>query len=342
VSNVLRQHGLYDLFEHLSVSEAVGAEKPDPAIFRHALEAMGIPERDYARVLMVGNNLERDIVGANRLGLRSVFFHANDSRRTVAENRAEIPRHTVANAHDLLRLVEALSQEVPGGQVPSFRGAAEDWALVARYTPWIAFDEAEPFFPLVVGYTLFDREEQSPSFWRRIVRAWRPAWSTAIEYAVWWDWDIGHLYELEHVWVYLDEAGDMVWVEASSHGAYASMLLEDRTIPREGTHPRVVSQPGKHAFSPSAYYFELFRDIVWAETTAQAGSGGVLVKPEYTRLIPKTPEIDARVATWLRQRAFQPTLQFNRLFKVEAEHLVPWPTLDRWIPQRVNWWLEQL
>jgi hypothetical protein len=120
------------------------------------------------------------------------------------------------------------------------------------------------------------------------------------------------------------------------------MLLEDHTIPRDGTHPRVVSQPGKHAFSPTPHYFEMFRDMVCASTTSRAGSGGVLVKPEYSRQIAKTPEVDARVAAWLRQKSFQPALRFSRLFKVEAEHLVPWPVLDTWIPQRVNWWLSQL
>ena len=35
-------------------------------------------------VVMVGNNLERDIAGANRLGLISVFLHWTERRRTVA------------------------------------------------------------------------------------------------------------------------------------------------------------------------------------------------------------------------------------------------------------------
>jgi beta-phosphoglucomutase-like phosphatase (HAD superfamily) len=340
--NVLRQHGLLERFEHLAISENVGVQKPDPAIFLHTLEALRIPEQDYPKVIMVGNNLERDIAGANRLGLRPVFFHANDSRRTVAQTREEIPRHTVANAQELMRLVEALSQQVSGDQAPTYRGAADDLALAVLYAPWISFDEAEPFFPEVVGYTIFRREQQSASFLRRIVRDWRPDWKTAIEYAIWWDWDIGHLYELEHVWVYLDEAGELVWVEASSHGVYASMLLEDRTIPHEGNHPLVISQPGKHAFSPTPHWFEMFRDMVFAETSPRAGNGGVLVKPEYSRQIPKNPEVDARVAAWLQKKAFQPTLRFNQIFKVQAEHLVPWPVLDTWIPLRVNWWLSQL
>jgi FMN phosphatase YigB (HAD superfamily) len=340
--NVLKQHGLLDLFECLAVSEVVGAEKPQAGIFLHALQAMKISEADYPRVLMVGNNLERDVVGANRLGLRSVFFHANDRRRTVALNPAEAPRYTVSTAQELLDLVAALSAEVDGGQIPAGLGNADDVALAARFAPVIQFDAAEPFLPLVVGYTIFRKEEQSPSFYRRIQRGWRPAWAVAIEYAIWWDWDIGHLYELEHVWVYLDEAQNPVWVEASSHGVYASMLLEGGAIPMDGTHPVVYAQPGKHAFSPTPHWFEMFRDMVFAETSPYAGRGGVLVKAEYARQIAKTPEIDAKVAAWLRRKVFTPAMQFTLPFRVTPEMLVPWPALDAWIPRRVNWWIDQL
>jgi putative hydrolase of the HAD superfamily len=108
--NVLRQHGLLDLFEALSISEVVGAIKPDARIFRAALDAMRIPESDYARVVMVGNNLERDVVGANRLGLISVFFHWNERRRTQPLVEDEQPRHTVRSAQELVRLVMRLNE----------------------------------------------------------------------------------------------------------------------------------------------------------------------------------------------------------------------------------------
>jgi putative hydrolase of the HAD superfamily len=113
--NVLRQHGLLDLFEHLAISEVVGAaagvasiDKPDPRIFRAALDALGIPERDYGRVVMVGNNLARDIVGANRLGLISIFFHWNERRRTQPLTAEETPRYTVSSARELVELVASL------------------------------------------------------------------------------------------------------------------------------------------------------------------------------------------------------------------------------------------
>jgi putative hydrolase of the HAD superfamily len=106
--NVLRQHGLYELFEAFAVSEIVGVSKPDPGIFRAALDALAIPEADYGRVVMVGNNLERDIAGANRLGLISVFFHLNDRRRTQPITPDEVPCYTVTSAAELSGLIARL------------------------------------------------------------------------------------------------------------------------------------------------------------------------------------------------------------------------------------------
>ncbi len=106
--NVLRQHGLYDLFDYLSISEVVGVQKPHPLIFQTALQALSISESDYGRVAMVGNNLERDVVGANCLGLISVFFHWNDRRRSRPRRVEEKPRYTVSSAQELVSLITSL------------------------------------------------------------------------------------------------------------------------------------------------------------------------------------------------------------------------------------------
>ena len=107
--NVLGQHGLSHLFDYLAISEVVGVEKPDPRIFLAALRALGIRESDYSRVAMVGNNLERDVVGANRLGLISIFFHWNDRRRSQPLTTEEEPRYRVSSAQELVSLVENLN-----------------------------------------------------------------------------------------------------------------------------------------------------------------------------------------------------------------------------------------
>jgi len=109
--NVLRQHDLLDLFSYLAISESLGMSKPDPRIFHAALESLNIPQSDFSRVAMVGNNLERDVVGANRLGLISIFYHGNERRRTRPLSPEEQPRYTVTSAAELVALVERLDQE---------------------------------------------------------------------------------------------------------------------------------------------------------------------------------------------------------------------------------------
>ena len=108
--NVLRQHRLCELFDVLAISEVVGATKPDPRIFCVALDALGVSERDYGRVAMVGNNLERDVAGASRLGLISIFFHWNDRRRSLPLAGGENPQYTVSSASELIALIERLDR----------------------------------------------------------------------------------------------------------------------------------------------------------------------------------------------------------------------------------------
>ena len=107
-TNVLRQHRLLSIFEHMSISEVVGVEKPHPLMFTRALDALGICQSDYGSVIMVGNNLERDVVGANRLGLISVFMHWNDRRRSRPQSADESPRYTVQSIAELTALIDSL------------------------------------------------------------------------------------------------------------------------------------------------------------------------------------------------------------------------------------------
>jgi HAD superfamily hydrolase (TIGR01509 family) len=113
--NVLQQHDILDLFDYLAVSEVIGATKPDPRIFEAALDALGIAPEEYGRVVMVGNHLERDIAGANRLGIISIFIHWNERRRTTPEATDELPNHTVRSIEELRVLLSRLLDAVQEG-----------------------------------------------------------------------------------------------------------------------------------------------------------------------------------------------------------------------------------
>ncbi|MEX2366415.1 MAG: YjjG family noncanonical pyrimidine nucleotidase [Pseudohongiellaceae bacterium] len=62
----LEHSGLAPYIRVLTISEEVGASKPDAAIFEAMHQALQTPEK--ARVLMVGDRYETDIIGARRFG----------------------------------------------------------------------------------------------------------------------------------------------------------------------------------------------------------------------------------------------------------------------------------
>lgn len=108
--NVLGAAGLLDRFDALAISGDVGIEKPAPEMFRAALDALGVAEADYGEVVMVGNNLRRDIGGANALGLISVWLDWSPRRRKVPRDDGEVPRYRIDTPLALLALLDGLER----------------------------------------------------------------------------------------------------------------------------------------------------------------------------------------------------------------------------------------
>ena len=106
--NVLTHYGLYDLFDTHAISERVGVSKPDARMFRTALDELGVAEDDYPRVVMVGNNLARDIRGANALGIISVWLNWSPRRAKTPLDSLEEPRYTIQSPVELLPLLDQI------------------------------------------------------------------------------------------------------------------------------------------------------------------------------------------------------------------------------------------
>lgn len=71
---ILTQFDIESVFDSVTTSEEVGRTKPDPRIFRVALEkAASKPER----TLMIGDRYTHDMDGAVRMGMRTVAFGAD-------------------------------------------------------------------------------------------------------------------------------------------------------------------------------------------------------------------------------------------------------------------------
>jgi HAD superfamily hydrolase (TIGR01549 family) len=105
VRDCLRRDELDGFFELWSVSAEVGAEKPDPAIFEHALRQAATPPE---RCAMVGDRLDNDIVAARRHGLRGVWLLRGEAPPEPTEDQLAGADAAIPSLAELPSALEAL------------------------------------------------------------------------------------------------------------------------------------------------------------------------------------------------------------------------------------------
>lgn len=226
-------------------------------------------------------------------------------------------------------------------QSPSPAVTAAELALSRRLAPVIRFCDNEPFLPTRVGISVLMRPAHSPSASINII--FEPGVAKVIEYAIWWDWDIQHLYELEHIWLKLDAADQVIGVDASAHGGVFSMQSPDGGLPLEDGRLVLVSTPGKHAFTATVEA----QNPAWEMTSVScqnlAGRGGVLINDMFRPSLEEITSEDHRaVKRYLQARAFLPTVSFEQRVDLAALDFVSWDELADWIPGRVRQVLAQV
>ena len=116
-TNILLRLGLNDLFEAKVISEEVGAVKPAASMFETALAAMGLTKNDASRIAMIGNNLKRDIVGANRMGIISILMSTSPRYVMQPETPEEVPDYVVALPCEVVGLLEQLELQIRNRRV---------------------------------------------------------------------------------------------------------------------------------------------------------------------------------------------------------------------------------
>jgi putative hydrolase of the HAD superfamily len=94
---------LVPYFDQIVISGDFGKGKPDSSIFEHALSLMTL-EKD--EVLMVGDNLMTDILGANSVGIKSVWIN-----RHYKERNEVIPTYEIHHLEELFPLLNELNMK---------------------------------------------------------------------------------------------------------------------------------------------------------------------------------------------------------------------------------------
>lgn len=97
IRSALARVDLERLIDRVYCYRGVGHRKSEPAYFDFVLADLGIEPND---AVMIGDDLEADVLSANRAGIRAIWFHANPEERDSGSGHPVI--------HDLRELPKAL------------------------------------------------------------------------------------------------------------------------------------------------------------------------------------------------------------------------------------------
>ena len=88
--------GLFGYFDPVIVSGDFGYRKPDKRLFESALTAM---KMEPSEVVFVGNDMYNDVHGAQKLGMKTVFFRSNQG---LQQKEGVRPDYIIYNFPELL------------------------------------------------------------------------------------------------------------------------------------------------------------------------------------------------------------------------------------------------
>ena len=102
--------GLGRFFGAVVISGEAGVGKPEPAVFRLALEALAVAP---ARAAHVGDSLESDVAGASRAGMHAVWLSRAGDAPPAGGPRPGASIHTLAELPGVLRRLAAGASPAP-------------------------------------------------------------------------------------------------------------------------------------------------------------------------------------------------------------------------------------
>lgn len=143
--NVYRENGLDYIFEEWIISEVVGKQKPEPIMFETAFDKMKLGEADRKRIVMIGNNLKKDVAGANRQGIISIWLDWSPRYFHTVEEPDWQPDYTVHTPDELVELIDRLNEKLVIEKKLN--------ALVNAFTP-ILYEDDEVFLENMKGHNL--------------------------------------------------------------------------------------------------------------------------------------------------------------------------------------------
>ena len=229
---------------------------------------------------------------------------------------------------------------------------------ILEYAPIIYMDKNEPIKIKKVGQEVYEPSGVKSKSFNRVFdfENFKGA-VKVIEYAYYLDYDIQHLYDLEHIWIYIDEKENIVGAEGSYHGRFLNATLpeftsfyrkdkedEEFVIKKDGAaeviYPKgsrliMYSQPGKHAMLANPKLMYLYSEL-FESCDRLAGIHGLDAPERYLTDIHITDEENKKVVQYIRENfIFQPSMEFEE-FVIPENDYIPWDELATNIPEYIK------
>ena len=105
VRTALRKIEVEKYFDVIITSVDVEHEKPDERIFMTALRKLNVKPKD---AVMVGNRVSADIVGGNRMGMKTILLKWNKRYPEKITSPEEQPTRTINSLKELLLVLQEM------------------------------------------------------------------------------------------------------------------------------------------------------------------------------------------------------------------------------------------
>lgn len=101
----LKQDNLFELIDFLGISAIVGIEKPDPGIFKLAIDKLATPAD---QIIHIGNRIDTDVNPAKALGMKTVWVRRGEANPAPTKDDLAAADITVTDLKHLPELINSL------------------------------------------------------------------------------------------------------------------------------------------------------------------------------------------------------------------------------------------
>jgi len=101
----LRKIDVEKYFDVVVTSVDVGFNKPDERIFLTALKALEVKPEE---AVMVGNRISADILGGNRIGMKTILYKWNQRYLDTIQSPQEEPTRTITSLNELPKVLDEI------------------------------------------------------------------------------------------------------------------------------------------------------------------------------------------------------------------------------------------